>query len=685
MTDNKIITHRRQWVIARTSIRRQLPARFVERSLTARLLLYYDPDLHVAELESSVGETVLILGLLVEKPYSFETVHYCAGRFVAIQGTRLAVDATGSLGVFYAPEDSAGIVASSSLALIGRVSGSSVAGRNLRKARKIDWDPAPMARVDGYRKLMVDQILDLETTATVTHPRAVGTPRAVRCSARKMADSLKRICSGIASLDREVLLALTGGADSRLIFSALLASGTPFRAVTFDYGDDATALDARLAQRLCAAHGITHSTLRPDPGRSAKTDIEAFREHSAGAGGDRAQRSVEKSIYQRIPENAIVLHGGALEIGRMFFSDKLGKNRFEDMHRLVGDLIEYGELNEADHKREISALNEWAEHRSRNPIANMSLLDLLYLEQRRGGWGAANRQAEDCLHFEWLLPANSWKVVEALTEVSPLARKRNKVCLTAMDLLVPGVRASVPINPRSYRYRAKKKSLSLLKRLSFIGVPRKTLETGPLKPKRISRGKLQRREKWNTLMFGPGAPRYAESLTVSTANLCAIRMKQKKRLGWDRESSGKVIFSWPSGALIPVQEHEKIAYCLRHWVDGLSWEEAGALDWYGFKGPKKLPRIRARLDHLDRIFDTVRKEGRLRSMQELNPHSYREEDGLRINIGPNGELVFLDGGTHRIAMALALGLPEVPAQIGVIHYRVAKTFRDLPGIHIQSR
>jgi hypothetical protein len=54
-------------------------------------------------------------------------------------------------------------------------------------------------------------------------------------------------------------------------------------------------------------------------------------------------------------------------------------------------------------------------------------------------------------------------------------------------------------------------------------------------------------------------------------------------------------------------------------------------------------------------------------MQELNPHHFRETDGIRINIGPGRKLVFADGGTHRLAMAIVLALPIVPAQVGCVY------------------
>ena len=46
---------------------------------------------------------------------------------------------------------------------------------------------------------------------------------------------------------------------------------------------------------------------------------------------------------------------------------------------------------------------------------------------------------------------------------------------------------------------------------------------------------------------------------------------------------------------------------------------------------------------------------------------FREYDGIRVNVGPSGQLVFGEKGTHRLAIALILGIRVVPAQIGCVY------------------
>lgn len=73
-----------------------------------------------------------------------------------------------------------------------------------------------------------------------------------------------------------------------------------------------------------------------------------------------------------------------------------------------------------------------------------------------------------------------------------------------------------------------------------------------------------------------------------------------------------------------------------------------------------------RYENLDKIFDQVKKERRLRTMEELKPGNFREKGGVLIHIGPGGVPFFGMGGIHRFTMAYILNI-SIPAQIGCVH------------------
>lgn len=144
-----------------------------------------------------------------------------------------------------------------------------------------------------------------------------------------------------------------------------------------------------------------------------------------------------------------------------------------------------------------------------------------------------------------------------------------------------------------------------------------------------------------------------------------------------RSKSGSVDGGDWDKHLLPLAWNQKINICLKHWVGGLSWRDAGAYDhmillmqqWQHrpVDGLQTLSDIVARYDALDRIFDVVSKERRLRTAQEVDAGRFREQGGIFIHIDRYGRPIFGLGGAHRLAMARILELDHFPAEVGVVH------------------
>jgi hypothetical protein len=183
----------------------------------------------------------------------------------------------------------------------------------------------------------------------------------------------------------------------------------------------------------------------------------------------------------------------------------------------------------------------------------------------------------------------------------------------------------------------------------------------------------------NRLKFGPDAPRYGERIYIK-ANRClyhlpssALEANFHRRL---RQSSGKVVHCWPESDLTLVHEHQKIRFCLDHWLSGLDWEQTGAFEYMmgriqespegHFDGCKSLNDVKARYQRLDDLFKSLEGGGPFLSMEQLLPGNFREVGGVLFHLGPDGEPVFGGGGAHRFAMAIAKKL-TIPAQLGLVH------------------
>jgi len=125
--------------------------------------------------------------------------------------------------------------------------------------------------------------------------------------------------------------------------------------------------------------------------------------------------------------------------------------------------------------------------------------------------------------------------------------------------------------------------------------------------------------------------------------------------------------------LIDLKDTPRIKSCVAHWVDGVPWEATKdhqvmldsiqrGEDWAGCRTEVDL-RLRYRA--LDEMFQQSRAIGRLKTRKELDTRAFREEGGILVCIGARGEPLLYDG-FHRLAAALVLNLPLIPAQLGYV-------------------
>ena len=96
---------------------------------------------------------------------------------------------------------------------------------------------------------------------------------------------------------------------------------------------------------------------------------------------------------------------------------------------------------------------------------------------------------------------------------------------------------------------------------------------------------------------------------------------------------------------LPLLEQSKIKYCFEHFVNGVSWHEL----------PIEQAPI-ARYSQLDKIYQEAKERGGLGKLPL---------DNILIHL-INGKPYFAGGGFHRLAIALILGLQEIPVDISLI-------------------
>jgi hypothetical protein len=176
------------------------------------------------------------------------------------------------------------------------------------------------------------------------------------------------------------------------------------------------------------------------------------------------------------------------------------------------------------------------------------------------------------------------------------------------------------------------------------------------------------RDRWNRLPYGPQAPRRSERLWVDP-------LAVQHATAYLPAASGRVVRRWPPAALVPIEEHLHVRFALRHWRDGVPWEDTGLYEYMAERirvrgqqdGCRNDSDVVARCRRLDELHEQVGREVRLRTRQELDPAGFREDGGILMHLGPAWEPVVGDNGKHRLTVARLHRLPVVPVRVGVVH------------------
>ncbi|MGX9357365.1 hypothetical protein ACS3SW_19970 [Roseobacteraceae bacterium S113] len=186
------------------------------------------------------------------------------------------------------------------------------------------------------------------------------------------------------------------------------------------------------------------------------------------------------------------------------------------------------------------------------------------------------------------------------------------------------------------------------------------------------------RDLGNRLRYGRAAPLSDELLYVDPMAIKAHYLPDaaKGAPRFRRPMSGLVKTGDWDLSVGPTGAGPKFRAVVAHFRDGVPWDETGLYDEMLARiaakgeedGCRSLDDIKARYAALDRVADAVRAAGGLLPRAQM-PGQYfrREHGGVLVHIGRDGAAIRTGGGQHRFALAQALGLPEMPVQVGFVH------------------
>lgn len=183
------------------------------------------------------------------------------------------------------------------------------------------------------------------------------------------------------------------------------------------------------------------------------------------------------------------------------------------------------------------------------------------------------------------------------------------------------------------------------------------------------------RDWWNRVLYGPDAPLSDECIYVRPRDVIYGYGGNAGKRPLRRQESGRVVDGDWDLQRYSLENHLKLESTRMRFVDGVPWEQTPLYDGVmraisegrAPDGCSTREEILARYAALDRVFEDTQRLGRLLTRAEMPEYFRREHGGILIHLGRDGTFLRASGGMHRFAIAKVLDLPEIPAQLGVVH------------------
>jgi hypothetical protein len=416
--------------------------------------LYRHPTLPcVRALDPSGRQIGWLLGEAIDEDFLTTEVRLDPARLAAVarrwHGWFLLVlpeldivltDCAARLPCFY--DSRTGCIASSPALIMGIEAYLDALDRDLLNAVDIDgmgWLPFGLTAVPQVRRVPPSHRLRLSDLAVErywpTAPIKIGDASALSLA---IAERLKRVIHTIAR-DAGAMLPLTAGQDSRLILA--LTGDLEVVAMTLSHGLSQN--DVAVAARLAAIAGIPHQ-IRPVLA-STEEERQAWllrTGHVVGGRNPRQFRS-QQSTAPGVP----VLTGLGGEVTRGFYWKRTDK---PEARINAPSLL--GRLGMPQRPLLVDAADKWL-----STVADFDLmtqLDLAYIEQRLGCWGASSQFGPDFVYRDFCPLIDP--VVFDLTLALPHEFRRRRSLATAIIAQARPELLAVPINrpPPLARIRA---------------------------------------------------------------------------------------------------------------------------------------------------------------------------------------------------------------------------------------
>lgn len=419
--------------------------------------LYTDSRLNVEEYTCQGGKKVLIIGnafcmdkavksikddiIVWDGNDSISLTRYWTGRWVLITENELVTDASGLMALFYNINGSEWYV-SSSLALL-----SSIIDAKINKSVKnfrIGWHIVPGTFADGINQLICTQKLVFDSHTLLAIP-SIWINNFSKLSTEEKCEKLAALLiNGVKNIymhsGREIVHALTGGKDSRLVLAALLRAGIPFSVYTAEHDNISTA-DRTIPRKISRDFRIRYQYIKRK--RLSKRLAADYKDFTAGSIFEEDAKFYACKQFAQLPQNSIIIRSGLFEAGQVFGRQIAGAN---EESFVFGITQYYSELKTNISQKK--AFQDWLDYVHKTPIEYLDIRDRFYIEQRVGGWVAAIEQSLDMNDFISIQIANCAELLSILLSCNEEERRKFLLSYETIRMLEPKL-LEYPINKRT--------------------------------------------------------------------------------------------------------------------------------------------------------------------------------------------------------------------------------------------
>ncbi len=419
----------------------------------AEMYLYTDAKLNISKCETANGKMVVLgnafctdaLDKQVQDDitaFSGENIEnataYWSGRWTLITENELITDATGLMGAFYGEKDEIWFV-SSSPALISKIMGATVDGTV--KARGVSWQILPHSVVNGVKKLLCTQKISFSNgniqiinNNWIKDYREKSTEEKCNAVANILVNAVKNMAEFSG---KKLMLALTGGKDSRVTFSALVKAGVPFECYTADH-ENLSNSDKTVPKKLAEKFGVKHSFIKREP--LNKEMLADYYNFCAGNSKGADASFYACNLFSHFSEDTIVIRSGLFEAGQTYARSYTTPD-IDGFEKGITTYYSDLQINESQK----SAFSEWLKNVKENPIDYIDIRDRFYIEQRVGGWAAAIEQSLDINDFTSIQIANCAELLSVLLSCNDEERKALALSYETIKILEQKA-LSIPVN-----------------------------------------------------------------------------------------------------------------------------------------------------------------------------------------------------------------------------------------------